>query len=58
MQQFLKENELKLILRSHEGPDARKDREGMGDMLEGWTEDHVTESEFITVIAWLLELDE
>ena len=44
MQQFLKENDLKLILRSHEGPDARKDREGMGTMLEGWTEDHVTES--------------
>lgn len=42
MQQFLRENNLKLILRSHEGPDAREDREDMANMLDGWTEDHVT----------------
>ena len=41
-EQFLRENELALVLRSHEGPDAREDREGMGNMLQGWTEDHVT----------------
>ena len=42
MQQFLRENDLKLILRSHEGPDAREDRTDMGNMLDGYTEDHVT----------------
>jgi serine/threonine-protein phosphatase 5 len=41
-ERFLRENDLKLILRSHEGPDARADRPEMGSMLEGWTEDHVT----------------
>lgn len=34
------ENGLKLILRSHEGPDARFEREDMASMLEGWTLDH------------------
>ena len=43
-EQFLKENDLKLILRSHEGPDARADRPEMGNMLDGWTEDHITSS--------------
>lgn len=43
-EQFLRENGLKLILRSHEGPDAREDREGMGNMLDGYTIDHVTAS--------------
>ena len=41
-EQFLRNNKLKLILRSHEGPDARDDREDMGNMLDGYTEDHVT----------------
>jgi serine/threonine-protein phosphatase 5 len=41
-EKFLRDNKLKLILRSHEGPDARDDREDMGNMLEGYTEDHVT----------------
>ena len=52
MQQFLRENELSLILRSHEGPDARDDREDMGNMLEGWTEDHITPAgRLITVFS-------
>jgi serine/threonine-protein phosphatase 5 len=41
-QAFLAANGLQLILRSHEGPDAREDRTDMGDMLEGWTLDHDT----------------
>ncbi|KAL4550811.1 hypothetical protein Ndes2526B_g08910 [Nannochloris sp. 'desiccata'] len=41
-ERFLRDNNLKLILRSHEGPDARDDREDMGNMLDGYTEDHVT----------------
>jgi serine/threonine-protein phosphatase 5 len=44
-QQFLRHNQLKLVLRSHEGPDARDDRQDMGNMLEGFTLDHQTESE-------------
>jgi len=44
-EQFLRDNDLGLIIRSHEGPDAREDREGMGNMLEGYTIDHVTQSE-------------
>lgn len=49
---FLKSNNLKLILRSHEGPDARADRPEMGNMLNGWTEDHVTASgKLITVFS-------
>lgn len=44
VQKFLKENDLQLILRSHEGPDAREEREGMGNMLEGYSIDHTTES--------------
>eukprot|EP01023_Acetabularia_acetabulum_P006508 TRINITY_DN12704_c0_g2_i1.p1 TRINITY_DN12704_c0_g2~~TRINITY_DN12704_c0_g2_i1.p1 ORF type:complete len:417 (-),score=75.81 TRINITY_DN12704_c0_g2_i1:96-1346(-) len=39
---FLSENELELIIRSHEGPDARLAREDMPDVLEGFSEDHVT----------------
>lgn len=52
MQQFLSENGLKLIIRSHEGPDAREDRPDMGNMLEGWTQDHVVPSgKLITVFS-------
>jgi serine/threonine-protein phosphatase 5 len=51
-EKFLGENKLKLILRSHEGPDARDDREDMGNMLEGYTEDHVTPAgRLITVFS-------
>jgi serine/threonine-protein phosphatase 5 len=41
-ERFLKENSLSLILRSHEGPDARDDRDDMKPMSEGWTLDHDT----------------
>ncbi|CAL1409306.1 unnamed protein product [Linum trigynum] len=41
---FLKRFQLKLIIRSHEGPDAREKRPGLGKMDEGYTIDHVTES--------------
>jgi serine/threonine-protein phosphatase 5 len=33
-----------LIIRSHEGPDAREKRSGFGGMDEGYTVDHVVES--------------
>ncbi|XP_062087710.1 serine/threonine-protein phosphatase 7 inactive homolog [Humulus lupulus] len=41
---FLKQSNLKLIIRSHEGPDARDGRDGFGDMLSGYSTDHVEES--------------
>lgn len=46
LQHFLRENDLQLVLRSHEGPDAREDRHEMGNMLEGWTLDHDTPGEW------------
>ncbi|CAN1854708.1 Serine/threonine-protein phosphatase 7 [Linum perenne] len=49
---FLKRFDLKLIIRSHEGPDAREKRSGLGQMDEGYTIDHVTESgKLITVFS-------
>ena len=45
MQRFLRANGLSLVLRSHEGPDAREGRDDMGSMLDGWTLDHQCESE-------------
>lgn len=39
---FLEENGLALVLRSHEGPDAREGREDLGPMTGGWTLDHDT----------------
>ena len=42
VQAFLEANNLKLIIRSHEGPDARWKREGMQDMNKGHSLDHVT----------------
>ncbi|XP_034914756.1 serine/threonine-protein phosphatase 7 isoform X1 [Populus alba] len=41
---FLKKFQLKLIIRSHEGPDAREKRPGLGGMDEGYTIDHVVPS--------------
>ncbi|KAL6226884.1 hypothetical protein ACLB2K_000843 [Fragaria x ananassa] len=41
---FLKKFQLKLIIRSHEGPDAREKRPGLGGMDQGYTIDHVVES--------------
>ena len=41
-----------LIIRSHEGPDAREKRTGFGGMDEGYTIDHVLESgKLITVFS-------
>lgn len=42
--EFLRREGLRLVLRSHEGPDARANREdGMEGMGEGYTIDHVVE---------------
>ncbi|KAG7550237.1 Serine/threonine-specific protein phosphatase/bis(5-nucleosyl)-tetraphosphatase [Arabidopsis thaliana x Arabidopsis arenosa] len=41
---FLQQSNLKMIIRSHEGPDARADREDMGNMLSGYSIDHEVES--------------
>ncbi|XP_028774403.1 serine/threonine-protein phosphatase 7 isoform X2 [Neltuma alba] len=41
---FLKQNRLKLIIRSHEGPDARVGQDDFGDMLCGYSLDHDGES--------------
>ncbi|XP_031473742.1 serine/threonine-protein phosphatase 7 [Nymphaea colorata] len=43
-EQFLKKNSLKLIIRSHEGPDAREKRSGLATMQKGYTIDHEVES--------------
>ncbi|KAI7753615.1 hypothetical protein M8C21_000676 [Ambrosia artemisiifolia] len=49
---FLKKFSLKLIIRSHEGPDAREKRSGLGGMDEGYTIDHVVPSgKLITVFS-------
>ena len=40
---FLRDNGLTLILRSHEGPDAREDRVGMADITSGFAVDHDVE---------------
>lgn len=51
-ERFLKANNLRLVLRSHEGPDAREGRDDMQHMLEGWTLDHETESgQLMTVFS-------
>ncbi|XP_051115236.1 serine/threonine-protein phosphatase 7 [Andrographis paniculata] len=42
--EFLNKYNLKLIIRSHEGPDARGKRPGLGGMDLGYTIDHVVES--------------
>ncbi|XP_024027916.1 serine/threonine-protein phosphatase 7 isoform X1 [Morus notabilis] len=41
---FLKQSKLKLIIRSHQGPDARVGQDDFGDMLNGYSLDHVGES--------------
>lgn len=43
-EEFLKKFNLKLIIRSHEGPDAREKRPGLGGMDQGYTIDHTVES--------------
>ena len=37
---FMETNGVRLVLRSHEGPDAREDRHGMNDMTSGFSTDH------------------
>ena len=37
---FMETNGIELVLRSHEGPDAREDRVGMNDMTSGFSLDH------------------
>ncbi|KAI5078464.1 hypothetical protein GOP47_0006135 [Adiantum capillus-veneris] len=43
-EEFLQKHKLKLIVRSHEGPDARVKRRDMVDMKTGYTIDHVVHS--------------
>ncbi|KAK4261968.1 hypothetical protein QN277_027594 [Acacia crassicarpa] len=43
-EEFLKKYQLKFIIRSHEGPDAREKRDGFDGMNEGYTIDHIVES--------------
>ncbi|KAJ7947718.1 Serine/threonine-protein phosphatase [Quillaja saponaria] len=51
-EQFLLKNNLKLIIRSHEDPDARDGRDGFNGMDEGYTIDHSVESgKHITVFS-------
>ena len=42
LQAFLEQNGLQLVLRSHEGPDARWHREDLPSMAAGFTVDHLT----------------
>ncbi|XP_010524593.1 PREDICTED: serine/threonine-protein phosphatase 7 long form homolog [Tarenaya hassleriana] len=37
---FLQDNDLKLIIRGNEGPDARRNRDGLAQMDEGYARDH------------------
>ena len=39
---FLRTNGLTLVIRSHEGPDAREQRPSMASMASGWCVDHDT----------------
>ena len=41
---FLSTNGLRLVIRSHEGPDAREKRPEMGSMADGFCEDHATQA--------------
>lgn len=51
-EQFLRENNLKLIIRSHEGPDSRIYREDMKGLQGGFAVDHDVESgKLITVFS-------
>ncbi|KAJ7950449.1 Serine/threonine-protein phosphatase [Quillaja saponaria] len=51
-EEFLEKHNLKLIIRSHEGPDAREKRDGFAGMDEGYTIDHSVKSgKLITVFS-------
>lgn len=53
VQRFLSENGLRLVLRSHEGPDAREGRDDMQPMTGGYTLDHDTPAgKLMTVFRW------
>ncbi|CAM6083074.1 unnamed protein product [Calypogeia fissa] len=43
-QEFMEKNKIKLIIRSHEGPDAREKRSNMTPMDKGYTVDHVVKA--------------
>ncbi|KAJ7553681.1 hypothetical protein O6H91_06G108500 [Diphasiastrum complanatum] len=43
-EEFMEKHKLKLIVRSHEGPDAREKRDDMADMEKGYTVDHIVKS--------------
>ncbi|XP_077210842.1 serine/threonine phosphatase 7 isoform X2 [Tasmannia lanceolata] len=51
-EEFLKRYNLKLIIRSHEGPDAREKRASLSGMENGYTIDHEVESgKLITIFS-------
>ncbi|XP_074556436.1 serine/threonine-protein phosphatase 7 isoform X1 [Curcuma longa] len=51
-EEFLKKNQFKLIIRSHEGPDARVKRDDLSGMDAGYTIDHQVESgQLITLFS-------
>jgi serine/threonine-protein phosphatase 5 len=53
-ERFLAENGLRLVLRSHEGPDAREGRDDMQPMSGGYTLDHDTPAgKLMTVFRWV-----
>ncbi|KAL2652712.1 hypothetical protein R1flu_020840 [Riccia fluitans] len=43
-QEFMEKNNIKLIVRSHEGPDAREKRPEMAPMSKGFTVDHIVKA--------------
>ncbi|RWR78310.1 Phosphoesterase domain-containing protein [Cinnamomum micranthum f. kanehirae] len=51
-EEFLKKYDIKLIIRSHEGPDAREKRPGLSGMERGYTIDHeVASGKLITLFS-------
>ncbi|KAF3331249.1 serine/threonine-protein phosphatase 7 [Carex littledalei] len=51
-EEFLYKYQIKLIIRSHEGPDARDKRHELGGMEKGYTIDHVvTSGQLITLFS-------
>lgn len=51
-EEFLRENKLKMIIRSHEGPDARMYREDMKTLTGGYSVDHEGESgKLVTIFS-------
>ncbi|CAN6245668.1 unnamed protein product [Urochloa humidicola] len=49
-QEFLETNNLKLIIRSHEGPDARHYRDDLPGIDKGYAVDHVVKSEMLITL--------